>query len=107
MKFFFVSEFNIFYFSKLCDLFFLVEGVEVVELECKDECCGFGGMFVVEEDVVFVQMGYDKVMCYIVIGVEYIVGVDSLCLMYQNGIIVCDKFFIKILYIVEILVVGL
>ena len=32
------------------------------EPERKDECCGFGGMFAVEEDAVSVQMGHDKVI---------------------------------------------
>ena len=57
MKLSSASELNIPYFSKLRDLLSLVEGVEVVEPERKDECCGFGGMFAVEEDAVSVQMG--------------------------------------------------
>lgn len=44
MKLSSASELNIPYFSKLRDLLSLVEGVEVVEPERKDECCGFGGM---------------------------------------------------------------
>ena len=43
MKLSSASELNIPYFSKLRDLLSLVEGVEVVEPERKDECCGFGG----------------------------------------------------------------
>ena len=95
------------YFSKLRDLLSLVEGVEVVEPERKDECCGFGGMFAVEEDAVSVQMGHDKVMRHIATGAEYIVGADSSCLMHQNGIIARDKLPIKTLHIVEILAAGL
>ena len=94
-------------FSKLRDLIYLVEGVEVVEPERKDECCGFGGMFAVEEDAVSVQMGHDKVMRHIATGAEYIVGADSSCLMHQNGIIARDKLPIKTLHIVEILAAGL
>ena len=41
MKLSSASELNIPYFSKLRDLLSLVEGVEVVEPERKDECCGF------------------------------------------------------------------
>lgn len=43
------SELNIPYRSKLRDLLALVEGVEVFEPARVDECCGFGGMFAVEE----------------------------------------------------------
>jgi len=101
------SEGKIYDFSKLRDLLSLVEGVEVVEPERKDECCGFGGMFAVEEDAVSVQMGHDKVMRHIATGAEYIVGADSSCLMHQNGIIARDKLPIKTLHIVEILAAGL
>ena len=107
MKLSSASELNIPYFSKLRDLLSLVEGVEVVEPERKDECCGFGGMFAVEEDAVSVLMEHDKVMRHIATGAEYIVGADSSCLMHQNGIIARDKLTIKTLHIVEILAAGL
>lgn len=55
------SELNIPYRSKLRDLLALVEGVEVFEPARVDECCGFGGMFAVEEKEVSVCMGHDKV----------------------------------------------
>ena len=86
------SELNIPYFSKLRDLLSLVEGIEIVEPERRDECCGLvsskGG---IEEDAVSVQMGHDKVMRHIATGAEYIVGADSSCLMHQNGIILREK----------------
>ena len=101
------SERNIPYYSKLRDLLSLVKGIEVFEPKRVDECCGFGGMFAVEEDAVSVQMGHDKVMRHIATGAEYIVGADSSCLMHQNGIIARDKLPIKTLHIVEILAAGL
>ena len=101
------SELNIPYFSKLRDLLSLVEGIEIVEPERRDECCGFGGMFAIEEDAVSVQMGHDKVMRHIATGAEYIVGADSSCLMHQNGIILREKLPIKTLHIVEVLAAGL
>lgn len=101
------SELNIPYYSKLRDLLSLVEGIEVVEPERKDECCGFGGMFSVEEDAVSVQMGHDKVHRHLATGAEYIVGADSSCLMHQSGIIAREKLPIKTLHIVEILAAGL
>ena len=51
------SELNIPYYNKLRDLLFLVKDIEVVEPERPDECCGFGGMFAVEEHAVSGQMG--------------------------------------------------
>ena len=35
-------------FNKMADLLSLVDGIEVVEPERKDECCGFGGLFMLE-----------------------------------------------------------
>jgi len=50
-----------------------------------DECCGFGGMFAVEEKEVSVCMGRDKVRDHMSTGAEYITGADSSCLMHMQG----------------------
>ena len=81
----------------------LVRDIEVVEPERRDECCGFGGMFAVEEHAVSGQMGRDKVMRHVATGAEYIVGADCSCLMHQNGIIAREGLNIKTLHIAQIL----
>ena len=101
------SELNIPYYNKLRDLLSLVKDIEIVEPERPDECCGFGGMFAVEEHAVSGQMGRDKVQRHLATGAEYIVGADSSCLMHQNGIIARENFPIKTIHIVEILAAGL
>ena len=85
----------------------MVEGIEIAEPSRIDECCGFGGMFSVEENAVSTCMGRDKVRDHLSTGAEYITGADSSCLMHQNGIIARDKLPIKTLHIVEILAAGL
>lgn len=85
----------------------LVKGIEIVEPERPDECCGFGGMFAVEEHDVSGRMGRDKVQRHIDTGAEYIVGADSSCLMHQTGIIERDHLPIKTIHIVQILAAGL
>ena len=97
------SELNIPYRSKLRDLLALVEGVEVFEPARVDECCGFGGMFAVEEKEVSVCMGHDKVRDHMSTGAEYITGADSSCLMHMQGVIDRERLPIKTLHIVEIL----
>jgi L-lactate dehydrogenase complex protein LldE len=89
------------------DLLSMVDGVEVLEPERPDECCGFGGMFSVEESAVSVQMAHDKVHRHIATGAEYITGSDSSCLMNQQGLINKEKLPIKTIHIVEILAAGL
>lgn len=97
------SEKSVPYYNKLRNLLSLVNGIEIVEPERRDECCGFGGMFAVEEHAVSGQMGRDKVMRHVNTGAEYIVGADCSCLMHQNGIIAREKLNIKTLHIAQIL----
>ena len=101
------SELNIPYYNKLRDLLSLVDGIEIVEPEHPDECCGFGGMFSIEETAVSAQMGRDKIKHHMDTGAEYITGADSSCLMHQSGIIAREKYPIKTIHIVEILSSGL
>ena len=97
------SELNIPYYNKLRDLLDMVEGIEVFEPSHIDECCGFGGMFAVEEQAVSVCMGRDKVKDHMATGAEYIVGADSSCLMHMQGVIKREHLPIQIIHIVEIL----
>ena len=97
------SERNIPYYSKLRNLLSLVEGVEVVEPERRDECCGFGGLFSIEESAVSKRMAHDKVARHVATGAEYITGADSSCLMNMKGVIESEGLAIKTKHIVEIL----
>ena len=97
------SELNLPYRSKLRSLLKLVEGLELAEPRRRDECCGFGGMFSVEESAVSVRMGRDRVQDHIATGSEFITGADSSCLMHMQGIIDREKLPIRTLHIVEIL----
>ena len=101
------SEQNIPPFNKIKDLLQLIEGIEVVEPERKDECCGFGGMFSVEETAVSAQMGKEKVERHIATGAEYVTGPDSSCLMHMAGIAKRQQLPIKFIHVVQILSAGL
>ena len=97
------DELNVPYFSKLRDLLELVDGVEIAEPSRRDECCGFGGMFAVEENAVSVCAGRDKVHDHLATGAEYITGADSSCLMHMQGVIDHDRLPVKTIHMVEIL----
>jgi len=102
------SEKSIPRFNKIRDLLSIVNDIEVVEPERPDECCGFGGMFSVEEPDVSARMGRDKIARHIATGAEYITGPDSSCLMHMSGIAAKDgEKRIKFIHIVEILAQGL
>jgi L-lactate dehydrogenase complex protein LldE len=101
------SELNIPSYSKIKDLLSLVEGITVLEPKNVDECCGFGGMFSVEEPDVSVRMGTDKLNNHIATGAEYITGPDSSCLMHMQGIAKRLNKPIKFIHVVQILAAGL
>ena len=94
-------------FNKIKDLLLLVDGIDVVEPERPDECCGFGGMFSIEETAVSAQMGKDKVERHIQTGAEYITGPDCSCLMHMAGVAKKQGLDIKFKHVVEILAAGL
>jgi L-lactate dehydrogenase complex protein LldE len=101
------SELNISRYSKIKDLLSLVEGIEIFEPAKVDECCGFGGMFAIEEPAVSVCMGEDKVKNHAATGAEYITGADSSCLMHLQGIVARNKLPVKFIHVVQILASGL
>ena len=90
-------------FSKPEHLLKMVQGVELVELDRKDECCGFGGTFCVAEEAVSVKMGKDRVADHIHHGAEYITAADMSCLMHLEGILRRQKSTVQVKHIAEIL----
>ena len=101
------SEMHVEKFNKIKDLLSLVDGIQVVEPERPDECCGFGGMFSVEETAISAQMGKDKVERHIATGAEYVTGPDCSCLMHMAGIARKQGLKIDFKHVVEILASGL
>ena len=101
------SEENIPKFNKIKDLLELVDGIQVVEPERSDECCGFGGMFSIEETAISAQMGKDKVERHIQTGAEYVTGPDCSCLMHMAGVAKKQGLNIEFKHVVNILAAGL
>lgn len=101
------SERQLPYMNKIRALLELVQGIEVVEPERLDECCGFGGMFAVEEPEVSACMGRDKVDAHMATGAQYITGGDSSCLMHMQGVIDREHKPIETIHAVEILAANL
>lgn len=101
------GELNIPRYSKIKNLLELVEGIDISEPDKVDECCGFGGMFAIEEPEVSVCMGEDKIRDHIATGAGYITGADSSCLMHMQGIVERQKLPIRFIHVVQILSAGL
>lgn len=94
-------------FNKIKDLLKFVEGTEVVEPERSDECCGFGGMFSIEETAVSRKMREAKLQRHIDTGAEFITGADCSCIMHMAGIAAKEGKNIRFKHVVEILASGL
>lgn len=90
-------------FSKQEQLLNMVEGIELINLKRKDECCGFGGTFCVFEEAVSSKMGKDRVQDHVEHGAEYITSADVSCLMHLEGILKRQKSKVGVKHIAEIL----
>ncbi|GAA3567358.1 (Fe-S)-binding protein [Snuella lapsa] len=90
-------------FSFIEDLLKEVDGVELMPLTRKDECCGFGGTFAVTEEAVSVKMGKDRIQDHLNSGVEVVTATDTSCLMHLEGLITRNKHPLKVMHVAEIL----
>jgi L-lactate dehydrogenase complex protein LldE len=81
-------------------------GLELIEMEESDTCCGFGGTFAVKNEPISIAMGQQKLEFAMATGVEYIVSTEASCLMHLQGIIDKQKLPLKTIHIVDVLTSG-
>jgi L-lactate dehydrogenase complex protein LldE len=62
-----------------------VKGIELVELERADACCGFGGLFSIKYPEISGGILQDKIECVEKSGADVIVASDAGCLMQIAG----------------------
>jgi len=80
-----------------------VAGLELIDLDRQDECCGFGGTFAVSEAAVSVRMGQDRLADHSQGSASVITGGDMSCLMHLQGISTREKQPFRFLHIAQIL----
>jgi L-lactate dehydrogenase complex protein LldE len=90
-------------FNKARQLLELVEGIELVDLQRPDECCGFGGTFAISEEAVSCMMGLDRIADHEQAGAEVITAGDMSCLMHLQGLLRRQKSPIRVMHIAHIL----
>lgn len=83
-----------------------VRGLELVHHEGADQCCGFGGTFSVKNSDVSAAMAADKARAVTAVDPEYLVSVDSSCLMNIGGALAKDGSRIRTLHLAEVLAAG-
>src|SRR5262245_30398476 len=85
------------------DLIRHVRGIEFVEMEQSDSCCGFGGTFSVKYPEISTAMAEDKATTIAQSRAEYIVANDSSCLMQIAGYLSRRGIPIKPLHLADLL----
>lgn len=83
-----------------------VRGLELVEMEDNETCCGFGGTFAVKFEAISTAMAEQKVDNAIATGADYIVSTDSSCLMHLEAYIKKQSKPIKTMHIADVLASG-
>jgi L-lactate dehydrogenase complex protein LldE len=84
-----------------------VKGLELIEMDEVETCCGFGGTFSVKHPDISQAMAEQKVEHALATGAEYITTTESSCLMNIAGYIKKNDLAIKAIHIADILASGL
>jgi len=83
-----------------------VKGLELVEMNDVESCCGFGGSFAVKFDAISVAMADQKVKNAAATKADYIISTDMSCLMHLDGYIQNKGLGIKTMHIADVLASG-
>jgi L-lactate dehydrogenase complex protein LldE len=80
-----------------------VKGLELVEMEEVETCCGFGGSFAVKFESISIAMADQKVNHALKTGADYIISTDLSCLMHLEGYIRHKGYSLRALHIADVL----
>jgi len=81
----------------------MMKGLEIIEMNESDTCCGFGGTFAVKHTSISTAMAEKKVINALATGVKYIVSTEASCLMNINGYIAKNKLDIRGVHLADII----
>jgi L-lactate dehydrogenase complex protein LldE len=80
-----------------------VSGLELVEIERKEQCCGFGGTFAIKNADVSGAMLEEKLQAVLKTGAEECTACDNSCLMHLGGALHKMHAEVRTIHIAEIL----
>ena len=83
-----------------------VKGLELVEMNDVETCCGFGGTFAVKFESISSGMADQKVTNALETGAEYIISTDMSCLMQIEGYIRAKSMPLKTMHLADVLASG-
>ena len=81
-----------------------VKGLELVEMEDVETCCGFGGTFAVKFENISIAMAEQKVEHAMATGAQYLISTDLSCLMHLQGYIDNKQYNLKTMHLADVLV---
>lgn len=80
-----------------------VKGLELIEMEDVETCCGFGGTFSVKFEPISIAMAEQKVEHALSTGANYLISTDLSCLMHLQGYIDGKGYNLKTMHIADVL----
>jgi L-lactate dehydrogenase complex protein LldE len=83
-----------------------VEGLELIEMNDVETCCGFGGTFSVKFEPISIAMADQKVKNALDTGAKYMISTDLSCLMHLQGYINEKGYDLKTMHIADVLATG-
>ncbi|MGH2817252.1 MAG: heterodisulfide reductase-related iron-sulfur binding cluster, partial [Actinomycetota bacterium] len=80
-----------------------VRGLELVELDRSDECCGFGGTFALKNADTSSAILADKIRHLLRTEAEMCVALDNSCLMHIGGALARQQTGLRTVHLAEVL----
>ncbi|GAA4459037.1 (Fe-S)-binding protein [Rurimicrobium arvi] len=85
----------------------MVRGLELVEMQEAQTCCGFGGTFAVKFEPISVGMAQTKAESALETGARYIVSTDVSCMMHLQAYIDKQQYPLQTIHIADLLAKAL
>ena len=83
-----------------------VKGLQLVEMNDVETCCGFGGTFAVKFDAISIGMVDQKVTNAAATGAALVISTDLSCLMHIDGYIKGKGLQLQTMHIADVLASG-
>lgn len=83
-----------------------VKGLELVEMNDNETCCGFGGTFAVKFEPISIAMADQKITNAVATNAEYLISTDMSCLMHIDGCIKHQHKDLKVVHLADVLASG-
>jgi L-lactate dehydrogenase complex protein LldE len=83
-----------------------VKGLQVVEMNDVETCCGFGGTFAVKFEAISAAMADQKMTNAMATNAGYLISTDMSCLMHLDGYAKHKQMEIKSLHLADVLASG-